>query len=359
VKRNALVPAFCALLLTNMIVAANPRDLESLAENCSNGDRKACQELAAAVRNLNDQTSLAKIAVEVKDPYIRKAAVEKLKDQVFLAKIAVEDEAPIVCGAAVGKLTDQTALAKVAIEARYNHELALRKLTDQTSLAKVAAEAKDPRVRSAAVGKLTDQSLLARLAEKGEDRLVRAKAIAAMNKSNPDMRSLAGDLVASTTDAGESIARVRLAIEEPSIRNRLPRIVFVPSVSDVYQSYSGFSVWRAGMQGESVSFVLSQDRKTLTKKSWSTNFPGQTQALTFLAAKVHGGDLLGELLGDGRFTQDDLVELCSSEIPEVRQAAVGNLTDQALLAKIAAEDNNANVRRVAEQSLAGIRTNAK
>jgi hypothetical protein len=58
-------------------------------------------------------------------------------------------------------------------------------------------------------------------------------------------------------------------------------------------------------------------------------------------------------------TPGDLAELSSSAIPEVRQAAAGNLGDQALLAKIAAGDKVAAVRRAAEQRLAQVRMNAK
>ena len=54
-----------------------------------------------------------------------------------------------------------------------------------------------------------------------------------------------------------------------------------------------------------------------------------------------------------------MAELSWSEIPEVRQAAVGNLTDQTLLGKIAVGDKVAEVRGVAERRLGQIRVNAK
>jgi glucokinase len=59
----------------------------------------------------------------------------------------------------------------------------------------------------------------------------------------------------------------------------------------------------------------------LAQKTWSTVFPQQTLEFVFLAAHVDGTDLLRELLRNATFTPDDLAELSSSEIPELRQAA--------------------------------------
>ena len=107
------------------------------------------------------------------------------------------------------------------------------------------------------------------------------------------------------------------------------------------------------MPGESVSFVLSQDQETLAAKDWSTEFPQvtTTSLLRFARANVHGEDLLAELLHHSAFTQDDLAELSSSEIPELRYAAVRNLTDQATLAKIAVEEQAPDVRQAAVEKL--------
>src|ERR1039458_6383713 len=117
-KRNALVSAFCALLFTNILVAANVKDVDGLIGKCAHGDRKACGKLTAAVRELTDQALLAKVAVESKDPVVRGAAVRKLTDLALLAKVAVESKDPVVRGAAVGKLTDLALLAKVAVESK-------------------------------------------------------------------------------------------------------------------------------------------------------------------------------------------------------------------------------------------------
>ena len=356
-KRNALVSVCCALLFTNILVAANAKDIEGLIGKCANGDEKACRKLETVVRKLTDQALLAKIAVESRDADVRRAAVRKLTDQALLAKIAVEDtDHPDVRITAIEKLTDHALLAKIAIKDEDSsvRSAAIEKLTDQALLADLAVEDTDLDVRSTAVSKLTDQALLAKIAVEAEDPVIRAEAIAELDESNPAMRRLAGNLGALTSDTGESIARIRLAIQEPRIRNRLPQIVFTPRVGPRSQAYTGGT-----MEGESVTFVLSQAGETLVEKNWKTAFPGATLRLGFLPAGVHAEDLLAELLHRAVFTQDDLAELSSSEIPEVRDAAVWNLTDQALLAKITVEDKVPAVRQAAEQRLAQIRNNTK
>lgn len=294
------------MLFTNILVAANPIEIEGLIGKCKSLDLKACDKLYAAVR--------------------------KLTDQALLAKVAVGDENGGVGQAAVGRLTGQAALAKVAFEGKASS------------------------VRIAAIGKLTDQTALAKVAENGGDRSVSAAAIAAMDDSNPALKREAGNLGASTDDAIVSVARIKLAIQEPRIRNRFPRIVLMARVFPIWQGYGVYGNILARMDGEDVTFVLSQAGKTLAQKHWSTDFPGSMPesgmpGRTVLPAKVHGGDLLAELLHNAVFTPDDLAELSSSEILMVRQAAVRNLTDQALLAKIAVEDKEADARQVAVEKL--------
>jgi phosphosulfolactate synthase (CoM biosynthesis protein A) len=335
VKINAIAPLCCALIFTSIPVAGNAKDTEGLIGKCSSGDYLSCRRLERAVGKLTDQGLLAKIVVEVEDSDVREAAVKRLTDQAALARIAVEDKDSNVREAAVDKLTDQVALAKVAVEA------------------------KDSSVRWIAVGRLTDQAALAKVAVEVKDPFVGAKAIAAMDESNPALKRLAGNLDALYVDAPHSIARIKLAIHEPRIQSRLPGVVFTASVSGESQAYS--KVWsyqKEVMLGESVSFVLAQHGETLVERKWSTDFPSVTRAFTFLPAEVHGEDLLADLLVSSYstsnrpvFTPDDLAELSSAEIPEVRLAAVRNLTDQALLAKVAIGDEVWTIWKAAVEKL--------
>jgi len=133
----------------------------------------------AAVTKLTDQDVLAWIAMKNKDQNVRKAAVERLTNQVILAKVAVDDWALDVCKAAAENLTDQVLLAKVAAEAKYLEVrgVAMAKVTDQRFLVKWAAETKDTDFRSTIVRRITDQVALAKLATEDEDARVRAFAV--------------------------------------------------------------------------------------------------------------------------------------------------------------------------------------
>jgi hypothetical protein len=59
-----------------------------------------------------------KLAVEDKEPEVRRAAINKVTDQVFLARIAAEDKDPAPRYAAVAKLTDLVLLEKIPMEYR-------------------------------------------------------------------------------------------------------------------------------------------------------------------------------------------------------------------------------------------------
>ena len=62
-------------------------------------------------------------------------------------------------------------------------------------------------------------------------------------------------------------------------------------------------------------------------------------------------DILKKLLHLKVFAQEDLVELLHSKIPEIRVAAVSNLTNQVLLTKLADEDVEPFVRIAAIERL--------
>lgn len=286
---------------------------------------------ATAVEDLTDQALLAKIAIEDNSTSVRATAVEKLTDQALLTKFAVKDNNSDVRAIAVEKLTDQALLAKVAIDAKDSdtRKAAIEKLTDQAPLAKVAVAAINADARRATVGKLTNQTLLAKIAVEDKDQITRLLAIASMDGSNPALKShaelgesslgITPSQVAYRDRAGRSIARIKLAIQEPRIRSRFPGIVSAISVDAVSQSYTG----NKHAEGESISVILSQSGETLAVKDWSTDFPMMISEYGphFIPAEVHGEDLLAELLSNSVFTQDDLVELSSSKIPEVRLAA--------------------------------------
>ena len=209
-----------------------------------------------------------------------------------------------------------------------------------------------------------DEGLLARIAFEAKDRGVRVKAISAMDGSNPALKQLAGSRK-SSDEFESSAACIRLAIDEPRIRNRLPGITLYAVYSELSQLYVANAPTDVNgnratqtLSGESVLFQLYQaegeDRhgQTFAEANWSSHFPmSLTNATPFVPAEVRGEEMLATLLGNAVFTQDDLAELSSSEVPELSEAAVGKLTDQPALAKIAAEVKDPYVREAAVTKL--------
>jgi hypothetical protein len=273
-KRNALISVFCALLFTNIL--ANAKDIEGLIDNCSNGNRKACRDLEAAVRKLTDQALLAKVAVEATDADARAVAVGELTDQAVLAKIAVEDKDWYVRKVAVGKLTDKAVLAKIAVE-DLNSDIRQAavgnwNLNDQALLTKIAVEDKSAYVGRAAVGKLTDQGLLAKVAIESKESEVREVAV----------RKLTGQATPGKIAVGIGADVRYITVGEPTDQALLAKIA-----------------------------VESEDARV-------------------------GSSALGKLTDEALLAKVAAESISS----DIRQAAVGELTDQETLAKIAVSDKD-------------------
>lgn len=132
-----------------------------------------------AVRNLVDQTVIAKIAVEDKVASVRFAAVEKLADQALLGRIVVDDQDWTVRDCAAAKVKDQALLENIAVKDSvfYVRLAAVKKLTDQILLAKIAEKEEDQIVGCAAVERITDQTLLRNISKKAGDQFVRKAAV--------------------------------------------------------------------------------------------------------------------------------------------------------------------------------------
>jgi len=273
----------------------------------------------AAVEKLTDQALLAEVAVESESQPVRYAAVKKLKDQTVLAKVAMQDEDPFVRNSAVEKLTDQAVLAEVA---------RLAKLTDENT---------SPVVRANAISKL-----------KNSDPLL--KAISIWGEGSNTIAVGGGD----SRDARVCIARMKLATQEPRIKSLFPRLQCAAYASETIQYYSRLDLPSPNpvkVSGERVTIKLQQDGKTLAEASWSAVFEISTKSLEFNSAVISGADLMKKLLRLSAFTPEDLADLAHSSIPEVRSGAVANITDQALLGKVAVEDQDSDVCKAAQKRL--------
>lgn len=367
-----------------------------------------------ALKNLTDQVVLTKIILEDESPFVRGDALWKLTDQTLLAKVVLESKDDNVCRSAVKKLTDQTTLAKIAVEHRdySTREKATAKLTDQALLAKIVMNDNHAWVRIAALSRITDQALIARVAsgdkdakvrayaigkldghdqtllanqvmeaqsvegaltavEKISDKvqlgkiargpgfpLVRVAAIRKMDDQDPILREIAFTTSGVTNDAGESFARIKLAIYEPRIKLQYPNLrcrAWTRLVHRRYEANQG--VAPASMVGEDFTFILEQGEKHIIAKNYQAKFPAKIKSLAtshdlgFISAEVSAIPLLKDFLHLRSFTQEDLGELVYSRIPEVKIAAVLNLTDRSTLAKVATADKDPDVCKAAENRI--------
>ena len=164
------------------------------------------------------------------------------------------------------------------------------------------------------------------------------------------LRTNMGPLGDVTRVASESIARLTMATQSPRVQARFPGLTCVATQSEMSQKYqSGGTV-----NGERVTIKCDQQGRTVSEGSWSTEFRFSISPLdagSFLGAKVASEEVLVKVLSLSGFQPDDLAEMASSPIPEVRIGAAGNLSDQGLLYKLAKEDKVASVRKAALDKL--------
>jgi uncharacterized protein YigA (DUF484 family) len=387
VNKKLLVSSFGVFLLVNSSVSVAADDIEKLSEKCERHYPQACERLKAAVCKLTEQTRLANIAIAnygsqgdflnldavecltdqqllarvatlAGEPEVRMAAALKLTDRGLLARIALFDKDDFASSAAVSKLADQALLAKIAIEALNDRARldAAHRLDDQALLAELAVRPSNEYVRKAAISKLNDEKALASIALGDSDPVLRATAVSRMDPYDPALKRLAAFGQYANFDPVMSLARIKLATQEPPIRNRFPQIWFRAEITSSAQVY-----YTSEISGEEISVELNQGEGTLAKGSWRTHFPDATVAnsSSFQPAEMRTDDFFLELFRAGQFTQGDLAGLTSSENPIVRSAAVAGLTDQALLARSAVNDPDIWVRRVAVERLANRETLAR
>lgn len=128
--------------LTTITRAQKPARAPTSTSEISEADMWTKPELT---RKLKDQALLASMALRAPDSAVRKAAAETLTDQLLLADVAIQAEDWDVWDIAVQALTNQEALAKVAMTAKHGNtrSAAVSKLTNQKLLAEIFMEAKN------------------------------------------------------------------------------------------------------------------------------------------------------------------------------------------------------------------------
>lgn len=143
-----------------------------------------------AVEALTDQALLADVAANASRSGTRVEAARKLTDPGLLADVARTTRNPEVASVVVEKITDSQTLATLVREAAsdYTRVAAAGALGDQAALAELARNRRDIGIRRNAIEKLTDQGALAEIAlEKGTMDSIRMLALDKLD----DQRALA------------------------------------------------------------------------------------------------------------------------------------------------------------------------
>ncbi len=155
---------------------------QTVLENIATEDETATVR-SEAVRNIISQELLEHIAVKDESSQVRRDAVRKLRNQELLERIVHDDPSFSVRRSAVRRLTNQDLVGKLALE---SPDLSVRKaavenLTDQALLEKIALEEPEKCVRWAAVRNLTDQEVIAKVALGDTEWAVRQRAVFRLN----------------------------------------------------------------------------------------------------------------------------------------------------------------------------------
>jgi hypothetical protein len=209
------------------------------------------------------------------------------------------------------------------------HEAAETPPAAQTTLATLALQDKSWAVRKAAIFQLTNQALL---------------------------RKVAGDLHRTTDDWCEALARMHLALKDPTISARIPGATSDMDYDVVNYPYFVRSGWHTAT-GEQITFTIRQNTKLLASSTWRPDFPFfLIRKSGFVSARVDLSDTMRQLFSQPEFTQADLPNLTQSRIPEVQAGALALLTvdttlDQTLLATLAMGDGAATPREIAVEKL--------
>ena len=256
----------------------------------------------------------ASFVLAAKNQTLAKVFQAKMTDQEELAKIAAESDDLDVINAAVTKLTDQALLLKVTMKAKSlsARRAALAKINDPKSLAKIAIRAYNCRpIRMDAVIKLTDQTELANVAVGSDDIDVIKRA---MNKLTNET-SVMNVAIRCKDQYGAS----QLALEKLQEQESLAKVTLEATRRDV----------------RNAAILMVKDQEALAKVALNTKESDIRESAV------------------RRLMDQAALAVAVEDLSRhVRIAAMRNLTNQTLLAKLAAEAKYHDVRIVAKHKLA-------
>lgn len=334
---------------------------------------------------LDDESFLVRLAAQDTDRRVRNTALSRLKDSTLLKEVAVRSPIPEARGAAA------TALAGLSLQlseaAHPEHGVSwqnLRAVSDQLLLARCALSQSDHELRRGAMRQITDAALLSFIAAHG-DRMTVLMALEQLADTD-SLEYLAGDLDSVVA----AIARLKLVLQDTRLTARHPRLRIEISRTSDWRTYetvtttyrtssppglieSALGQMPADAQvtgtskgkpisvaGEGLRIELFDAHAPLVVHGWAASFPDEINLgnpfsrgpQTPIEANVRTEDLLAKLLARPEFIPDDLGQIIrDSSFTELRLGATRNLTDQALLARLATGKEDYRIRLAATERL--------
>ncbi|MDR2496415.1 MAG: hypothetical protein LBD21_04735 [Tannerellaceae bacterium] len=337
-----------------------------------------------AVRKIDDQKKLARIAVEARRYDARIAAIEKLKaedHQTLLAEIAKTEYGP-VRKAAIKKLIaedHQPTLAEIAKANVDYFELKaiVEKLTDQACIADVARNAKNREARIAAIEKLIAeefQPLLAEIAKTDENSGFSKAAVEALTDQTciADVACNARDRYVRKAAINKLIAEdhqpLLIEIAKTDMDSDVCKAAFKkilptehqPTLAEIAKAHVDYFELKAIVEKLTdqacIADVARNAKNRIARIAAIEKFTDQT-CLADVARNARDGDVrraaIKKLIAEEHQTL--LAEIAKTDKDcDVRQAAVHRLIaeeHQPLLAEIAKTDKNEKVRAAAIKKL--------
>ncbi len=335
-------------------------------------------EALLALSRITDQTFLAQIA-ETRTWWrggdaLRKFAVRKLTgNQAVLARIVEKDPSREVREAAFEKLTDQAVLAQIAKTAKSDintdvRETAVGKLTDQSLLAEIARTNTDSWSRRAAAKKLSDQAVLLDVARSDRDRDVREAAIEKLTNFSvlvelvrqTELHVAALRIPQDLAATAEWVHEVDLAhgVRAAALRRLDDQTVAANPVllRKIVKEADDAEVRQAAASRLTDEALLAKIAQNDSEPSVRGAAVGRLEDQALLAKiALNDSEWTVRKIAVGRLKdQAALAQIANSHDPrnlffesDMHKIAVSNLTDQAVLAKIAKSDNDPGVRAAA------------
>jgi hypothetical protein len=359
-----------------IVESANARRLaliEQLGQQCGGGNRQACESLLAlaltsdrdwdgvgqaAVSKISNPAMLAKVAVlDCKEhPRTKEAAVRKITDQAILARVAAESGCH-ASHAAIERLTDQALLAKYALGDGIDAaRAAVRALTDQAVLARAAGRSRYDEVRAEAAAKLTDPVVLAKVAETDSALEVRSAAFA--NLREQDALAVLSKTLShwvAVQKRSNPVELMRTAKTDSTWIMRLAALDMITDQRALTEVATGAD-YKDVRLAATARLPQSALARLIAGERWD---PREAAAVWLtdqaVLAKVaaHNSDTEARLAAIANLTdQTALAEIAMrDEDARLREAAAARLTDQAALAKVAAHDSDQDVQWAAIANL--------